>query len=246
MANNELSGPVVTTFLAKWLIGVPEQKYTYRIIFVPETIGSIIYLSKNKDSMIKNIIAGFNITCVGDDREYSYLPSRRGNSLSDTVAKHTLKYFTTDYKSYSWADRGSDERQYCAPFIDLPVASIMRTKYGEYKEYHTSLDNLKSVVTPKGLLGGYNILRTALEILEKNCYPVVTVFCEHQLSKLNLYPTLSKKGSSNDTSLMLDLISWSDGKRSLLDIADIMNCSMLELTPILKTLIENNLISIHS
>ncbi|SVC95653.1 uncharacterized protein METZ01_LOCUS348507, partial [marine metagenome] len=53
MANNELSGPTVTTFLAKWIQKLKHRKYSYRIIFIPETIGSITYLSYNKDVMQK-------------------------------------------------------------------------------------------------------------------------------------------------------------------------------------------------
>ena len=166
MANNELSGPTVLTFLAKWLSELKNRNYTFRLIFIPETIGSISYLSKNLE-YLKKVIAGFNISCVGDERSYSYLPSRNGNTISDKVAKHVLKWTDPNYKIYSWLDRGSDERQYCAPGVDLPIASILRTKYGEYPEYHTSLDNLDEVVTPKGLDGGYWILRRAIEALKK-------------------------------------------------------------------------------
>ncbi len=83
MANNELSGPVVTTFLLKWLKTLGKRKYTYRVIFIPETIGSITYLSKHLDEMKRNIFAGFNVTCIGDDRAYSFLPSRNENTISD-------------------------------------------------------------------------------------------------------------------------------------------------------------------
>lgn len=194
MANNELSGPCVTTFLAKKLKELGRTKYSYRLIFIPETIGSITYLSKNIEHLKKSVVAGFNVSCVGDNRDYSYLPSRSGNTLSDQIAKHVLKYTCSTYKSYSWSDRGSDERQYCAPGVDLPIASIMRTKYGMYDEYHTSLDDLINVVTAEGLDGGFNAIWNAIEALERNVYPKVKVICEPQLGKRGLYPTLSTKG----------------------------------------------------
>ena len=102
MANNELSGPSVLTFLAKWLVHKQNFDYSYRIIFVPETIGSIAYLSLNYKEMKKNIIAGFNISCVGDNRAYSYLPSRNGNTLSDEIAIHILKWTDPGFIRYSW------------------------------------------------------------------------------------------------------------------------------------------------
>ena len=242
MANNELSGPVVVTYLAKWLQSLQSRKYTYRIIFIPETIGSITYLSKNINQMQKNIIAGFNVSCVGDNRSYSYLPSRNGGTLSDKVAKHILKWIDPDYVAYSWSERGSDERQYCAPGVDLPIASIMRTKYGKYPEYHTSLDDLKNVVTPDGLEGGYEALRLSIEAIENNCYPKVTVLGEPQLGKRGLYPTISTKNSASKTRLLSDLITWSDGNHSLLEIAEKSNVPIWELYPLIKKLQTSNLL----
>lgn len=242
MANNELSGPAVVTFLAKWLSEISELEYTYRIIFVPETIGSIAYLSLHLNEMKKRTIAGFNVSCVGDDRAYSYLPSRNGKTLSDRVAQHVLKHTEENFKSYTWLNRGSDERQYCAPGIDLPIASIMRTKYGEFPEYHTSLDDLNHVVTPTGLDGGYWAIRRAIEAIEKNRKYQVVVLCEPQMGKRGLYPTLSTKESGKQVRLMMNLISLCDGQNTLLEIAEILNEPIWNLYGLIKKLGEQKLL----
>ncbi len=244
MANNELSGPCVATFIAKWLLSIKNRKYTYRVVFIPETIGSITYLSKNIETLKENVIAGFNVTCIGDNRDYSYLPSRNGNTLSDDIAKHVLKWISPAFRTYSWSERGSDERQYCAPGVDLPIASIMRTKYGEYPEYHTSLDTLNGVVTAEGLEGGYDALKLSLEAIERNCHPRVTVLGEPQLGKRGLYPTLSTKTSAIQVRTMMDLLTWSDGTKSLLEIAEVSNVPIWHLYPIVDQLVEHNLLTI--
>mgnify|MGYP001474998007 CR=1 FL=1 len=243
MANNELSGPTVLTFLAKWISDLENPDYSYRIVFIPETIGSIAYLSLYHKEMKNNIFAGFNISCVGDNRSYSYLPSRNGDTISDRVAKHVLAWTDSNYKSYSWLDRGSDERQYCAPGIDLPIASIMRTMFGEYSEYHTSLDDLKNVVTPEGLDGGYWAIRRAIEALEKNKKYKLTILCEPQMGKRGLYPTLSTKVINEELNLMMNFISLCDGEKSLLEIAEILEVPIWNLYDLVQKLIKEDIIS---
>ena len=242
MANNELSGPTVVTFLSKWLQEIEETQYSYRIVFIPETIGSISYLSQNYKTMKKKILAGFNVSCVGDDRAYSYLPSRNGNTISDLIAKHVLKWIDPDFIEYSWLDRGSDERQYCAPGIDLPIASILRTKYGRYPEYHTSLDNLENVVTPNGLDGGYWAIRKAIEAIEKNKNYKITVLCEPQMGKRSLYPTLSNKNEDKEVNMMMNFITYCDGQTSLLEVADKLNVPIWELYDLINILNSHNLL----
>ena len=241
MANNELSGPVVTTALVNFVKSIKNRRYSYRIVFIPETIGSITYISRNIDEMKKNIIAGFNISCIGDDRGYSYLSTRYGNTLSDKVSKHILK--NIDYVMYSFLDRGSDERQYCSPGVDLPVATICRTKYGAYPEYHTSLDDL-TVISPDGLYGGYDKLKKAIELLEKNNYYKINVLCEPQLGKRGLYPTLSIKKSSTIVRDMMNFIAYADGNNDLIDIANIIGVQAEELFEIVEKMKKAELIEI--
>lgn len=244
MANNELSGPTVVTFLSKWLTDISRLNYTYRIIFVPETIGSITYLHFNHKELKNTVFAGYNVSCVGDNRSYSYLPSRNGKALSDKIAKHVLGHIDPHYKEFSWLDRGSDERQYCAPGIDLPIASIMRTKYGEYPEYHTSLDDLQNVVTPEGLAGGFSALQRAIEAIENNQNYRVKVLCEPQLSNRGLYPTLSTKKSVQRTKIMMAFLSMCDGYTSLLEIAETIGVPIWKLYDLVETLIDHDLIEL--
>ena len=223
MANNELSGPVVTLALVKWILAMQNRRYSYRIVFIPETIGAINYIFENYNELKMNVKAGFNVTCVGDDRTYSFLPSRMGNTLADRVAKHVLFHTSSNFKSYTWFDRGSDERQYCSPGINLPMVSIMRSKYGEYPEYHTSLDNL-NLISPEGLLGSYEIIQSAISLFEQNYYPVSTMVGEPMMSKRGLRSTIGgAKSLPDETKLIGDVISLCDGTLSILDIAEMMN-----------------------
>ena len=219
MANNELSGPVVVTALARAIAANTDRRFSYRIVFVPETIGSIVYISRHLEEMRRRIVAGYVVSCVGDDRAYSLLRSRDGNTLADRAAKLSLNKHAPDHIEYSYLDRGSDERQYCSPGVDLPVASIMRTRYNSYPEYHTSLDDL-TLVTPGGLQGALEAYTKTIDLLEKNYTYTATTPCEPQLGKRGLYPTLSTRGAGYSVRAMTNVLAYADGTRDLVDLAD--------------------------
>jgi aminopeptidase-like protein len=241
MANNELSGPVVAIALAKWISGLDSRKYTYRFVFLPETIGSITYLSKNLKSLKNKLIAGWVLTCMGDEGAYSYVPSRNGNTLADRASLRILSTAVGEFKSYSWLDRGSDERQYCAPGVDLPIASVMRSKYGEYPEYHSSLDNL-DFISALGLEQSLQVMQKIVDYLENRKVFISTNLCEPQLGKRGLYSTLSMRGSAISSLNLLNILSFCDGANDLLEISELCKLSISEVESVVSVLLDEGLI----
>ena len=242
MANNELSGPAVTIYLAKAILAKKKRRYAYRIIFIPETIGAITYLSAHLLEMKEKVRAGFNISCVGDDRTYSYVPSRYGDTLADKAAQNILSFSHPTYVKYSFLQRASDERQYNAPGVDLPVCAVCRSKYGEYPEYHTSKDDM-TLISPAGLKGAYEVYEDILEALEHNRTYRIQCLCEPQLGKRGLYPTVSQKGTYGDVNRMMDFIAYADGENDLIDISNHIGVPVKELLPVVEKLSKNGLLA---
>lgn len=244
LANNELSGPLVSSFLYNSLKNKKDLRFTYRFLFVPETIGSIYYLSKKGNHLIKNLEAGYVITCAGDDGPFTYKKSRLGNSTADLAAEQLLKHSEEDYKIVDFFPSGSDERQFCSPGFNLPVGSLMRTMYGKYEEYHTSKDN-KSFISFEALEKTVLKYLDLFDIIENN-YVLTALyqFCEPQLGKRGLYPSLgSQKEKQDEINSMMWILNYSDGKNDLLSISKKSDISPLKLIPVVKKLIRKGLIS---
>lgn len=242
MCNNELSGPAVWAELIKWLKSMPQRKYNYRFVIAPETIGAIAYISQNFDALKKNVKAGFVLSCIGDNGDFSVVLPPDENSLSAKAAKLALKS-KENAKIYSFLERGSDERQYNTPALNLGVATLCRTKYGYFKEYHTSADDL-NCVSQKGLEGGLEYAKECIKALELNEIYEPNFICEPCLGKYNLTPTLSRAGRNANIYLPRHFLAYCDGKRDLLEICDIINASPLDLEDIIKVCLENSLIRI--
>ena len=143
LCNDNLSGVALATFLAKQLSSL-NLRYSYRFLFLPETIGAITWLCLNTDN-ISNIRHGIVSTCIWDSGGFTYKKSRQGNADIDNIVMHVLKHSGTDYKVVDFFPWGSDERQFCSPGFNLPVGSLMRTPYAQFPQYHTSADNLNFV-----------------------------------------------------------------------------------------------------
>ena len=235
MANNELSGPAVIVELTKYVQQLANRRYSYRFVINPETIGSITYLSRNLETLQKNVVAGFVLSCVGDDRTYSYIESKHGFTLADRVLQNVLRFHYPNYKHYSFLKRGSDERQYNSAGVDLPVCGFCRSKYEEYPEYHTSADNME-LISPEGLLGAYEVMEKVINTLENNYHFRMNCVCEPQLGKRGLYPTISQKGTYGAVKTLTNFIAYADGRSDLIDISNIINVPTTELITIKEKL----------
>jgi aminopeptidase-like protein len=243
MANNELSGPLCLSFLYEKIKSLKNRNYTYRFVVVPETIGTISYLSKNGMYMKDKVIAGYILTCCGDSSPLTYKLSKKENSLADRVAKHVLKNQEIPFNIIPFSVGGSDERQYCSPGFNMPVGSLMRSVYQTYKEYHTSLDN-KSFISFQSMLETIDLYFLFAKAIELNKFYINAFpFCEPQLGKRNLYPsTINPEFNRNTIHNRMHLLSYSDGENDLIKIAELKKISVFDLENDVKKLSELKLI----
>ncbi len=147
MCNDNLSGIAVATYLAKYLSQM-KNRYSYRFLFIPGTIGSITWLALNEKKTIK-IKHGLVLTGLGDSGSITYKKSRRGNAEIDRATEYVLNNSEDSYSIIDFSPFGYDERQYCSPGFNLPVGTFMRSPHGKYPEYHTSADNLEFIKSEK-------------------------------------------------------------------------------------------------
>lgn len=244
MAVNELSGPLVTAFLYKKLEKDNQFRHTIRFVICPENIGAIAFLSKYGEHLKNKLVAGFVVNCVGHGKKYTYKKSRRGDSIADRAALNVLKHQDLPVEIVDFFPGGSDERQYCSPGFNLPVGLIMRTMYGQYKEYHTSLDN-KKLISFKAMRESIETYYNVIKTIDEN------IFCESSVqfgtpqfskSQSKLYPSIMSSNKYNpqgeELRMLLELINLSDGENDLLTVAEKKNYSMLDLLPVKKRLAE--------
>jgi aminopeptidase-like protein len=237
LAVNELSGPLVSSLIYQKIKQRPKNKYSYRFLFIPETIGSIYSLTQYGNFWKEKLVAGFVVTCVGHNAPFTYKKSRRGDSFVDRAAELVLMQDWEETQILDFFPGGSDERQYCSPGFNLPVGSLMRTMYGQYPEYHTSGDN-KSLICFKTMEKTVEVYLEILQLIEAN-KKYVNKFPngEPQLGKRGLYPTVSTpKKKNSQINAMMWLLNYSDGTNDLLSIikkSNLHSSSILEALEVL-------------
>lgn len=219
LCNDNLSGIALTTSLARHL-AAQRNRYSYRFLFIPGTIGSITWLALNEQKTAK-IRHGIVVTCVGDAGRFSYKKSRQGSAEIDRAVLHVLGQRQEGFREIDFYPYGYDERQYCSPGFNLAVGSLSRSSHGQYAEYHTSADDL-SLVSPQALEESFDTYLAVIDVLENNrTYLNLNPKCEPQLGKRGLY---SNVGASAGPKLrempLLWVLNLSDGEHDLLQIAE--------------------------
>lgn len=233
LANNELSGPLVMASLYKRIAAWDNRKFTYRFVILPETIGSLTYLSEYGSHLQDKLVAGLVLTCLGGPEEnLSYKKTRREDALIDEVVQHIDDYTDQDFRFRHFDTKGSDERQYCSPGFDLPVGQFARTVYAEYDGYHNSLDT-KEFMGIDPLIKSAEKIENILEILEySGCYINQKPYGEPMMSKRDLYPTINEPENHDQREFvrtMMRILNYSDGNHSIIDIAERFDIPVADL-----------------
>ena len=241
LANDNLSGLAVATYLARLLSG-RKLKYSYRFLFIPGTIGAIAWLARNREAA-KRVRHGLVLTCVGDSGGFHYKKSRRGDAEIDRAAAHVLKHCGEPSEVLDFSPYGYDERQYCSPGFNLPVGCLMRSVWGTFPEYHTSADNL-DFIRPEQLARSLRLCSSILNVLENNrTYRNQNPYCEPQLGKRNLYRSTGGNSIGEEINARLWMLNFSDGAHSLLDIAERSGLPFSTIYDAAKLLLEGGLLT---
>lgn len=229
LANDNLSGIAVATFLARRMVDLPTPPtYSYRFIFVPSTIGAITWLAQN-EPVLNHIVAGMVLSGIGDQGTFTYKRSRRGDAMVDRAFERALRKRNAG-RVEPFTPYGYDERQFCSPGIDLPVGCLMRTPYGQYPEYHTSADNL-DFIRPESLGESLSLCIEVIDDLDHaKRYRNLSPKCEPQLGRRGLYDAIGGENDKKAAQLaMLWLLNYSDGLHSVIDISEMSGLSLAML-----------------
>jgi aminopeptidase-like protein len=253
LANNELSGPLVLAGLYLRLLEWKRRRYSYRFVLNPETIGSLCYLYLNGGRLMKNVISGMVLTCLGGPAErLSYKLSRGGDSPIDRLAMRLNRDGRMDIRNFD-PRGGSDERQYCSPGFNLPIGQMARTVYGEYPGYHNSLDD-KKFMTIDSLVSSVDNLEDFLREADGSGYYLnLFPYGEPQLGRRGIYPNVNATATWNDSgdeifdsrtflNNALMILNYSDGHYDMLDIAEKCSCPVGQLKSVADVLEDKGLI----
>jgi aminopeptidase-like protein len=245
MANNEISGPVVNTNLLNLIKNLSRKKklkYSYRFLFLPETIGTIALLNERLAYFKKHTLAVYIITCVGTEKKFKLIQSPYKNTLSEKIAIQVLNEYQP-WEKRSFLNRGSDERQWLSPHVSIDCCSIVTSKYGEYKEYHTSKDNL-NFLSLSGIKRSTNLFFKIFKNFENSKFYYNLNIGEPKMDRYGIYPKTSTKNQKETVKSFMDVLSFCNGKNNEKAISNLTNLNLIKTIKILKFLEKKKLIKV--
>lgn len=241
LCDDNLSGIAVAVFAAQRLAQM-RRHYSYRFLFVPGTIGSITWLSRNEQHAQK-IRHGLVLTCLGDRAGFTYKRSRRGDAQIDRVVEHVLHHAGEPARLVAFSPYGYDERQYCSPGFNLPVGCLMRSEHGTFAQYHTSADDL-DFVDPQALERSLETLLQVFHVLEYDgTFLNLRPHCEPQLGRRGIYSDMGGTQIRNLDLALLWVLNGSDGASSLLDIAQRSGLPFAAIEQAARVLVRHELLA---
>ncbi len=232
LANDNLSGIALGIELARLLQAMP-RRHSWRLLFIPGTIGSIAWLAANR-AVVPRIMAGMVLSCLGDAGPLHWKQTRDGNAYIDRIAAHVLRHHDPCASTLPFSPYGYDERQYSSPGFRLPVGCLMRSPNGTFPQYHTSADNL-DFIAPRHLGDSFAAIAAMVEVLEEDGRWISNQpYGEPQLGRRGLYgpiggtgPAAGARGFSQMS--LLWLLNLADGEHSLLQTAEKAGVSFTEI-----------------
>jgi len=218
LCNDNLTGIALTTLLARHLLQ-SKPRFTYRFVFAPGTIGSIVWLARN-EAHVDRVRHGLVLGLLGDRGPITYKRSRRGQADIDRIAAYALKSGGHASRLIDFSPYGYDERQLCSPGFNLPVGRLTRTPNNEYPQYHSSADDF-SIVDRDCLAESLRTCANIVSIADRNDrYINLSPKCEPRLGKRGLYRLTGGAHPGEFEHALLWVLNQSDGSASLLDVAE--------------------------
>jgi len=181
-ANDDLAGVAVLVDIAQEM-RKRHYHYTYKFLIVPETIGSIAYLSQNED-LIPRLKYGVFLEMLGNNNIHALQLTRQGNTRLDRIARYVMKRKLPDFREGAFRRViGNDEMVFNGPGVNVPMISISRFPY---LEYHTSDDN-PSIISEARLEESKEIVLKIISILDRDYVPQRTFRGPIFLSRYGLW-----------------------------------------------------------
>ncbi len=245
MVNDDLSGVVVGLKVMQSLLERSNLHYTYRLLILPETIGSIAYLS-HQTELLPKMMGGLFLEMLGLQNPHALQLSFQGNTEVDRCLSQALKQ--SDAHAWTGPFRtvvGNDERQFNAPGVRVPMLSlsrVMRTNSGAtpyYPEYHSSRDT-PELASPARLAESRDLVLKMIDTIEGNQVPVNLyqgeIFCSRYGLNIDVY------SNPEGNRALFDIIFLIDGTRSVAEIARICGVSPQSVQRVVEELCELGLV----